>query len=418
MVRVSPAFLAALLAFAPAALAGEEEKPAAPRVVYLRTGDGLTLEADWYKGKEGMPGIVGLHMYPADRTSWKLLAEKRPEGYHFLAVDFRGYGGSRVQKEVDLGLRVKERDPLLFQAMWQDAMAGVKFLREVADCPAGRIGLVGASVGCSIAIDTTLRDGKVAGVCTLTPGKNYLGVPTMNHINSWGDTPLLLLSSEEEADGGARPIAEALKGKPGVDLRIVPGEKIHGTFMFGKVEGIERRIAGWFRTSIGKEILDGRVDEAEGNFENHPSFSSVSGGEDGHSLRGYFDSDGMNFSLEKRGSEACPPGVEVLFAPSDPEKALPEGTRRLRGQASGDGTLMTAWLDTWTGGRWKEEPQGNIPGTAIVRAGVLEGRILWSLVGFGGAADVHVNLKLEGDQSHSGDEGRDWWIDTRIIRWE
>jgi len=407
MNRRAAAVLAAALAIPPAAMA------AGPRVVRLETKDGLHLEADWYPGEDGMPGIVGLHMYPADRTSWAPLAEARPSGYHFLAIDMRGYGGSRTQEGVDLGARVKSRDPALFNAMWLDAAAGVEFLRGEAKCEPGRIGLAGASVGCSVAIDAAVRDKRIAAVAVFTPGKNYLGVPTMDHLRSWGGAPLLLLSSEEEADVGARPIAEALKDRPGVDLRIVPGEKIHGTNMFGRVKGIEARTARWFEAALGREVLDGRIDAAE-----RLPFDRANGTKEAIVVpRVSGDDGGVNFSYDSGSMDPCLAKLEVFFAAAAGEEDA-EGTRRLGGEASGDGTLIAATLATRTAGRWNEEPLGNLPGTAIVRGGILEGRIPWARVGYPGSGEAFVKVVLQDGAARGMDRRKVRWTRCAWARWE
>ncbi len=372
--------LAVVLAI-PALLSGLPIASAAgdpPRVVKLKTADGMTLDADWYGGEAGMPGVVALHMYQSDRSAWRPLADRRPAGWHFLAVDMRGHGGSKVQDGKDISDRVKKRDELLFQGMWQDALAGVAYLRDEAKCDPKRIGLVGASVGCSVAIEATIRRGQdIAAVCVLTPGTAYLGVPTMDHVKSWRDQPLLLLSSEKEADGGARPIADALRRNPEVELRIVPGEDIHGTKMFGKVDGIEDRITSWLEAVLGREILDGVADPVE---------KRVLAG------RGREESPekamGQNFILRVDGKGLNILGVGtfnptfILLVDKDAAEAgFRPGSKRLRGMASASGALLGGCVDTWNGGSWVEQPVGSRQGVAMANDKAMEMRIPWKLLG-------------------------------------
>ncbi len=364
------ALLLAALLLLPAA-------PPGPAVVTFKTADGMTIQADHYPGDEGMPGIVGLHMYPSDRSSWRPLAEKRPAGFHFLALDLRGYGGSRKQGTADLGEAVKKRDPQLFQAMWQDALAGVKFLRDEGTCDPKRIGLVGASVGCSVAIDATIRRGsEIAAVAALTPGKDYLGVPTMDHIRTWKEQPLLLLSSEKEADGGARPIAAELKKRPEIELSIVPGEDVHGTMMFGKVEGIEDRIASWFDAVLGRAILDGAADPVEKRVLPGRGYELPHDPNLKRSLTVRTDSKGISIL----GEGAFTASVVLFVDPAGKEDAFEEGGIRLRGTGSPSGTLVGACRDTWTAGQWSELPVGNRPNALFVNPEFLEARIPWSLL--------------------------------------
>src|SRR6185503_7103627 len=121
-------------------------------------------------------------------------------------------GESAKQGDDDLSKKVEARDPTLFNAMHLDAEAAIAWLVKEQKTPKTRIGLLGASVGCSVAIDTAVRNpDDVAAVVCLTPGKDYLGVPTMEHVAKWpSGKPLLLVSSAKEADGGAGPIQTRL----------------------------------------------------------------------------------------------------------------------------------------------------------------------------------------------------------------
>ncbi|MCK6479445.1 MAG: alpha/beta fold hydrolase, partial [Planctomycetes bacterium] len=339
------ALLALLLA---AAAAGAQETPS---VVTLKTKDGLSLQADWYRGEEGMPGVVGLHMYPADRSSWRPLALARPKGWHFLALDLRGYGGSARQGEKDLSGRVKDRDPALFGAMWQDALAGVAHLRTEGKCDPGRIGLVGASVGCSIAFDAAVRERVVSAVAALSPGTAYLGIPTPEHLRSWPGIPVLLLAPKEE-EGPVLELAEALKRHPWVDRTIVPGgRELHGTNLFGKVEGIESRLAAWLEAALGREILDGEVDP----FEAAPP-AEGRGGIVERTLnpagRIHLRADPNCLNVAFAGAAEILPTFSVTVATIPAEADRPPDIQRFRGVASASGEMAGAWLDSWSGTAW------------------------------------------------------------------
>jgi pimeloyl-ACP methyl ester carboxylesterase len=390
--RISiPFALAALLALGAAPAAAGD--PA--RTVTVKTADGLSLEADWYPGEEGMPGVVGLHMYGADRTTWAPLADKRPAGWHFLALDLRGHGKSAAPGGKDLSKAVKQRDPALFLAMWQDAIAGVEWLKAEAKCDARRIGLVGASVGCSVAIDATVRKGlDVAAVCALTPGTDYLGVPSLEHAKSWRDRHLLLLSSVAEADGGARPLADLLRRNPRVAMRLVPGEEIHGTRMFGKVPGIEDRITAWLEGVLGCQILDGEIDAVERRDPGPRGWSKTFEGTLEKSLSVRADALGLNV----QGEGTFGTTFALFVDPAGEEDAWKPGAKRLRGAATFAGNLVAGWVDTWSGAGWGEVALGGPrPDVAKVTDRALEFRIPWSVLGVlpkGGRARVGFKVFL------------------------
>ena len=190
-------------------------------------------------------GVVLIHMYRNTKESWKPLQDELvSRGITTLAIDLRGHGQSKLSPNgADDSIRVINREPQFFNTMYLDAEAALNYLVEKLGIKPARTALVGASVGCSIAIRTAL-DNTVAAVVVMTPGRNYLGIPTMEHIKKWPGIPLLILTSEEEVDRGANDIYAALQDR-GAELMVFQEEGIHGTNMFGEVEDIEKTIAEW-----------------------------------------------------------------------------------------------------------------------------------------------------------------------------
>jgi pimeloyl-ACP methyl ester carboxylesterase len=193
---------------------------------------------------EGGLGVVLLHMYRQNKESWQpLVAELDRRGLVSLAIDMRGHGESSIGPGGDDSSRVMERDPAFFNAMHLDAEAAVRYLIDQAGCR--KIGLVGASVGCSVAIDTAVRGQvPVHAVVVMTPGSDYLGISTLQHIENWPGRPLLILSSSEEKERGADVIFRKLE-KQGAELVIFAQTNIHGSNMFGRVDGVAGRIVSW-----------------------------------------------------------------------------------------------------------------------------------------------------------------------------
>ncbi len=204
--------------------------------------------------KDIQAGVVLLPMYKHTGKSWQPLVQVLNQaGFTTLALDLRGHGESRYDADGgDDGQRVTSRDPALFNAMYLDAAAAVSRLAREMNLNEQRMALVGASVGCSVALQAVaMGAARVDAVVVMTPGSNYLGVPTMKHIKSWPGTPLLILSSEEEKDRGAEEIYAALREK-GAELHLFSEMSIHGTDMFGKVSGVEELISNWLCQTIKK----------------------------------------------------------------------------------------------------------------------------------------------------------------------
>lgn len=251
------------IAFADDEVAGED--------VRFATADGLTIAATWYPPVAGTPApapvVVALPMYRHTRGSYSpLVRPVTDRGMGFLALDLRGHGDSAKQGGTDLSKRVDDRDPALFNAMHADVEAAIAWLAKEKSTPKGRIALVGASVGCSVAIDTAVRvPDEVAAVACLTPGRSYLGVPTMEHVAKWPKgKPLLLVSSAEEMDGGAGPIFAKLEGRSAELKRVDAAERdetaderfLHGTNMFGRVAGVESNLADWLALHLAFRRID------------------------------------------------------------------------------------------------------------------------------------------------------------------
>jgi len=229
-------------------LAGTENS----RIVVITAADGQKLRGllDRGAGEHGA-GVVLLPMYRQTKETWQpLLKVLNERGITTLALDLRGHGDSRTAPDgTDLSRLVAARDPDLFNRMHLDAEAAIRYLSGQG-VAAERIGLVGASVGCSVALDTITRgEVSVRAAVVMTPGRDYLGIPTMAQIENWPGIPLLILSSEEELERGAGPISRQLQGK-GAELRIFAGEGIHGTNMFGEVPGVEEMIADWLAAHL------------------------------------------------------------------------------------------------------------------------------------------------------------------------
>jgi dienelactone hydrolase len=261
-----------MLAFAAACLIGSaraEETPKGENVSF-KTADGLTIAATYWPpfGASGpAPVVIALPMYKQTRASYApMVGPVTDRGMGLLALDLRGHGDSAKQGDDDLSKKVGARDATLFNAMHADVEAAIAWLAKEKKTPKGKIGLLGASVGCSVAIDAAVRvPDEIAAVVCLTPGKAYLGVPTMEHVAAWRKgLPLLLVSSEAEAGNGADAIEGKLDGK-GAELKLVKAfdpsaaakpMDLHGTNMFGKVADVERSIADWMAYRLAFHRID------------------------------------------------------------------------------------------------------------------------------------------------------------------
>ena len=223
--------------------------------VRLQAADGQPLSG-LYSAPKGAPrgGVLLLHMYRSNRTAWRPIESRLAAArFHVLALDLRGHGKSSKDAQgnpVDVS-RALTNDPKTnpFLKMHLDAKAGIDLLVK-RGAPADRLAVVGASVGCSVALHAAhVYPDAVTAAVLMTPGIEYLGVPSVQHAKSWGNRPALIISSVEEADRGARPLKAAMTGED-VKMLLIPERGIHGTRMFGRVATIEADIIEWLQAAL------------------------------------------------------------------------------------------------------------------------------------------------------------------------
>ncbi|MEM7453632.1 MAG: alpha/beta fold hydrolase [Planctomycetota bacterium] len=220
--------------------------------VNFDTADGITISGDLFICSKDAPTVVCLHMYRSNRDAWEPLTQKLTAAeINVLNIDMRGHGDSAP----DLTDRVESRDETIFRDMWQDVDAAIDFL-EGEGLDATRIGLCGASVGCSIAIETAVRrKGSIRAVCLLTPGSNYLGVDSIAAIEKWPGVDVHIVCSREEQDVSQAVADELEKINCLSALQLVEEEGTHGTRAFGKVADIEEQICSYFVSKLNPAVL-------------------------------------------------------------------------------------------------------------------------------------------------------------------
>ena len=224
-----------------------------PQEVRFTTEDGVEIVGSFAPATAGeAPVVVLLHMYRTDRHSWRPLMDAlQAKGVAALAIDMRGHGDSVKPASMNLPRRVKERDEELFRSMYRDVFAAYTWLTTQPNLDLSRVGLVGASVRCSVALDYAARDRSVDVVVAMTPGEDYLGVDSRQHIRqiaSQGQRAILLLATEDE-----RKACDALgKINKRATVRIVGPGRVHGTRMFGRIDGIENQITEFLIEHLGQ----------------------------------------------------------------------------------------------------------------------------------------------------------------------
>ncbi|MCA9243975.1 MAG: alpha/beta fold hydrolase [Phycisphaerales bacterium] len=248
-------------------LVGGGAVAAGPEVVRFDAADGHNLVADFYQpkdagGTEAAPLAILLHMYRSDRSAWAPLAAKLSEaGFAVVSVDMRGHGDSTTRtgkggderakskaEPSDARERVMARDPKVFEEMQMDAEAAFDWAAKQPGIDRSRVALVGASVGCSVALRTAASDPSVDAIVLMTPGLNYLGLDSVKDAERLHGRAILMLATE-----GERNASDTLASKLTKQARpVIVGPGVtHGTRMFGAIDGIEDRIVDFLKREVG-----------------------------------------------------------------------------------------------------------------------------------------------------------------------
>ncbi len=196
--------------------------------------------------RSGAPAVVLLHMYRSDRAAWEPLLEPLHEaGFAVLAIDLRGHGESATTATRD---RVEQRDTSVFREMQDDLRGAYDWLAKRSDIDRSRFALVGASVGCSIALQYAAKDHSVDAIVCLSPGLNYLGLDSAGDVHQITGRKILMLATEDERDA---PYTLQKRGDS-IEVKIYPRREAHGTNMFGTIGRVEEEIVQFLKAGVGR----------------------------------------------------------------------------------------------------------------------------------------------------------------------
>jgi pimeloyl-ACP methyl ester carboxylesterase len=243
---VTRAALALLVVLAPGAASAAEAE-----AVSFETSDGFEIHADLTRAPDASaPVAVLLHMYRSDRTAWApLVPELSKAGYHVLALDQRTHGRSLRRGDDELrvgGIPRRSFGPVLRETV-RDIEGGIAYLRG-RGIAADRVGVVGASYGCSVALLASRSVEGVAALVLLSPGTAYFDVDVTAAAAEWTG-PLLAVAASDDlrAATSARALMSFHKGPE--ELMVFPSGG-HGTRLFTPHPELAARIAEFLRERL------------------------------------------------------------------------------------------------------------------------------------------------------------------------
>ncbi|MCD6459383.1 alpha/beta hydrolase [bacterium] len=224
-----------------------------PHHITFDTSDAVTIYANYYQPDKPAPVLILLHMYGRTKETWKpAIPYWHNKGFAIVNIDIRGHGDSIKQgnKTIRYSYPKKPEDNLFLQA-WKDVQAAIGYLEKYKSkrCRTDKIILVGASIGCSIALHCGTKLKNIKGAVLMSPGLNYLGVNSLEHITKFYPKPLLFVSDEKELSACERLINAG--GYSTEDLLFFP-QAGHGTLMFESKNSIKiiKKIGNWLENNF------------------------------------------------------------------------------------------------------------------------------------------------------------------------
>lgn len=225
-------------------LVGAATAVAASKEVAFSAADGFTLKGTLHSTGRGGPGILLLHQCNADRGIYDVLGTMlSTAGYTVLAVDFRGFGGSKGGEYTDFASKRQK----LVELMPSDVDAALKFLTSQSTVNPRALGAVAGSCGVTQAIGAARRHEQIRTLVLLSGGTDAEGEA---HIKSAANLPILGVASEEDTSAAAS-IKKILGLSPHQSSRVdMLKDAGHAASMFEKQPELQADIVIWFRANL------------------------------------------------------------------------------------------------------------------------------------------------------------------------
>jgi pimeloyl-ACP methyl ester carboxylesterase len=217
--------------------------PAAPIAAAITAPDQVQLAAAYYPpvvlepvAGEQAPGVLLVHMLAGSRADWDDFAgDLQSAGFGVLALDLRGHGGSAGPEDWEKSIG--------------DVAAAWQALRARSEVDPDRTALVGASIGANLALIVGANNAGVAAVAALSPGADYHGLKPQGLLPNYGNRPVYLLASQDDA--GAYASAQAMVGDLPAGEAFYYKTAGHGTAMLSNPD-VGTRLLSWLAVKIGE----------------------------------------------------------------------------------------------------------------------------------------------------------------------
>jgi dienelactone hydrolase len=208
--------------------------------VTIAADDGFSLKATFYSPGKSGPGILLLHQCNADGQIYDNLGNMlSAAGYNVLALDFRGFGGSKNAQYSNL---TSSRDK-----MPADVDAALKFLSSQPLVNGTLLGVVGGSCGVNQAVQAARRHPEIRTLVLLSGGTDADGEAFIKNSTKM---PIFGAASEEDTNAAAA-IKKIVGFSANKDSQLnMFKDSGHAASMFAKQPDLEADIVIWFRKNL------------------------------------------------------------------------------------------------------------------------------------------------------------------------
>ncbi len=209
------------------------------RGVTLTSLDGTPLTGELYEASSRpAPGVVLIHMLTRNKGDWDSLANRiQDAGITALAIDLRGHGGS-------------SGSPQALPAMVQDVRAAVQWLSARQGVRPGAIGIVGASLGASLALLAAVDLPMVRAIGLVSPSLDYRGLRTDTGLLKKIGARSIWLAASADDPLALRTLRDFASEPSGPREQMVSSHAGHGTSLLTADHEVGRALVDWLRRSL------------------------------------------------------------------------------------------------------------------------------------------------------------------------
>lgn len=228
-----------LVALLGGVLASPALAAASGRAVTFASADGTSISAELFEASpRPAPGVVLVHMLSRNKGDWGNLGDRLQDaGLTALAIDLRGHGNSSGSAQS-------------LPDMVQDVQAAVRWLSARQGVRPEAIGIVGASLGASLAMLAAAELPSVRALALLSPALDYRGLRADASVLKQIGGRAIWLAAATDDPYALRTVREIAADPSGPREQRLATGAAHGTRMLGADAEMGRALVDWLRRSL------------------------------------------------------------------------------------------------------------------------------------------------------------------------